>query len=179
MRHPRYCLTHHPGICSNITNATHFSTPAMPTTLAHLPLYPCQCTTHATQAGTSPQRAAHITHASASPTLACHPRQHANNANTPPMLARLPRKRATHGIYSHFSNGTSFLKLLGIQLRFALHFFFKQSIFDPCPENCLSFSEKSLQKIVQELFSRWYINFHCLNIQTCVTIVYYRDTQSM
>ena len=27
-------------------------------------------------------------------------------------------------------------------------FFYKQSIFDPCPENCLSFSKKSPQKIV-------------------------------
>ena len=27
-------------------------------------------------------------------------------------------------------------------------FFYKQSIFDPRPENCLSFSEKSPQKIV-------------------------------
>ena len=27
-------------------------------------------------------------------------------------------------------------------------FFYKQSTFDPCPENCLSFSKKSPQKIV-------------------------------
>ena len=42
---------------------------------------------------------------------------------------------------------------------FPLHLFFnKKSIFDPRPENCLSFSKK--------LFSRWSINFYCLNIQT-------------
>ena len=45
-------------------------------------------------------------------------------------------------------------------------FSYKQSIFDPRLENCLSFSKKSLQKIVQQLFSRWSINFFCLNIQT-------------
>ena len=37
-------------------------------------------------------------------------------------------------------------------------FFYKQSIFDPSPENCLSFSF--------QLLSRWSINFDCLNIQT-------------
>ena len=44
-------------------------------------------------------------------------------------------------------------------------FFYKQFIFDPRPENCLSFSKKSPQKIVWQLFSSWSINF-CLNIQT-------------
>ena len=33
-------------------------------------------------------------------------------------------------------------------------FFYKQSIFDPRPENCLSFSKKSPQKIIWQLFSR-------------------------
>ena len=32
-------------------------------------------------------------------------------------------------------------------------FFHKQSIFDPRPINCLSFSKKLLQKIVYQLFS--------------------------
>ena len=118
MRHPRYCLTHYRGIFSNIANVTDFSTPAMPTTLAHRSLYSRWCTTHATHTGTSPQHVTHITHASTSPTLACHARQHAINANTPPTLASLPRKHATNGIYSHFSNSASFLKLLGIQLSF-------------------------------------------------------------
>ena len=42
-----------------------------------------------------------------------------------------------------------------------VHLFFnKQSISDPRPENCLSFSNKSPQKIVYQLFSRWFINFY-------------------
>ena len=36
MRHSRYCVSHHPGIFSNITNATHFKTP---TTLVKQPPY--------------------------------------------------------------------------------------------------------------------------------------------
>ena len=86
MRHPQYCLTHHPGISSNTINATCFTTPATSTTLAHRPLYPRWWTTHATHTGTSLQHAAYITHASTSPTL------HATNANIPSTLAR------------HFSN---------------------------------------------------------------------------
>ena len=111
------CLTHHPGISSNITKATHFSTPAMPTTLTHRPLYPHWCTTHATHASTSPQHTVHTTHASTSPALARQPRQHATNANTPPTLARLPGKHATHRTHDS-TNSTPFLKLLGIQLSF-------------------------------------------------------------
>ena len=42
-----------------------------------------------------------------------------------------------------------------------LHLFLnKQSIFEPCPENCLSFSKKSPQKILTP------INYSYLNIQT-------------
>ena len=117
MRHPRYCLTHHPGISSNITNATHFSTPATPIALAHRPLYPRWCTTHGTHAGMSPQHAAYITHTGTSPALTLHPRQHTTNANTPPTLARLPRKHATHPTHNN-TNSMLFLKLLGIQLSF-------------------------------------------------------------
>ena len=47
----------------------------------------------------------------------------------------------------------------------SLPFFYKQSIFDPRPENCLSFSKELPQKIVYQLSSRWSINFYCLNIQ--------------
>ena len=47
-----------------------------------------------------------------------------------------------------------------------LPFFYKTSIFDPRPENCLSFSKKLPRKIVQQMFSRWSINFYYLNIQT-------------
>ena len=39
MRHPRYCLAHHPGLSYNIANDTHFSTPPTPPTLAHQPPY--------------------------------------------------------------------------------------------------------------------------------------------
>ena len=90
MRHPRYCLTHHPGVFSNITNATHFSTPATPTILAHRPLYPRQCTTHATHAGMSPQRAAHITHATR------HSHWHVTHAGTLPTQTNNPRHSRQH-----------------------------------------------------------------------------------
>ena len=69
MRHPRYCLAHHPGISSNIASATDFSAP---NALAHCPAYPRW-------------RTAHVAHADASPTLACHPCHH---ASTPPTKAR-------------------------------------------------------------------------------------------
>ena len=45
-------------------------------------------------------------------------------------------------------------------------FLYKQSIFDPLPENCLSFSKQLPQRTVYQLYSRWFINFYCLNIQT-------------
>ena len=42
-----------------------------------------------------------------------------------------------------------FQEIRGDKLRVLEYtFFYKQSIFDPCLENCLSFSEKSPQKIV-------------------------------
>ena len=41
-----YCLAHHPGISSNITNAAHFSTPPAPPTLAQQPPYPRRYTTN-------------------------------------------------------------------------------------------------------------------------------------
>ena len=107
MRHPRYCLTHHPGISSNITNATHFSTPATPTTLAHRPLYPRWCTTHAT-------------HASTSPTLARHQRKHTTHVSTPPTQARHPPHSLCHK--QHVISQTpgypiKLLKLLGLKFQ--------------------------------------------------------------
>ena len=102
MRNPRYCLTHYPGISSNITNATHFSMPPSSPTLAHRPLQPHWCTTHVTHAGTQP-------------TLACQPRQHATNANTSPILADLLRKHATYDT-DVSTKSMSFLKHLDIQL---------------------------------------------------------------
>ena len=47
-----------------------------------------------------------------------------------------------------------------------LFFFYKTSIFGRRPKNCLNFSIKSPQKTVLQLFSRWSINFYCLNLQT-------------
>ena len=123
MRHPRYCLTHHPGISSNITNATHFSTSATPTMLAHRPFYPRWCTTHVTHAGTSPQNGAHITHASTSPALARHTRQHCKHTthvSTPPTQARHPRHSRQHK--QHVISQTpgypiKLLKLLGLKFQ--------------------------------------------------------------
>ena len=40
MRHPWYCLAHHPGISSIITSVTHFITPSTPPTVAYQPPYP-------------------------------------------------------------------------------------------------------------------------------------------
>ena len=116
MRHPRYCLTHHPGISSNINNATHFSTPPTQPTLAHHPLYPLWLTTHASHAGTSPQNGAHGTHASTSPTLVRHPRQHAINTNTLPTLAHLPRHPRQHKQHAISQTLGYPIKLLSYQL---------------------------------------------------------------
>ena len=119
MRHPRYCLTHHLGISCNITNATPFSMPPMPPTLARRLLYPCWCTTHA---GTSAQHASYVTHTSMSTTLAHHSRQHTTKANTLPMLACLPPMHASH--VNHTStNRTLFLKLLGKLLKYLVFIF--------------------------------------------------------
>ena len=126
MHHPRYCLTHHPGISSNITNATHFSTPATPTTLAHRPLYPRWCTTHATHAGTSPQHAVHhnprqhVTHTGSSPTPARHQRKHTTHVSTPPTQARHPRhsrQHKQHAISQTPGYPVKLLKLLGLKFQ--------------------------------------------------------------
>ena len=120
MRHPRYCLTHHPGISFNITNATHCSTPATPTTLAHRPLYPRWCTTHTTNAGMSLQHAARIIHASTSPTLARHQCKHITNVSTPPTQARHPRhsrQYKQHTISQTPEYQIKLLKLLGLKFQ--------------------------------------------------------------
>ena len=116
MCNPRYCLTHHPAISSNITSTIHFSTPDTPTTLVHHPLYPSWCTTHGTHDGTSPQHAVHTSHASMSSTLARYPHLHATNANTPPTLARLPRKHVTHNTHDS-TNSALFLKTPGYSIK--------------------------------------------------------------
>ena len=104
MRHPRYCLTHHPDIFSSITNVTHFSTPPMPPTLVHRSLYPRW---RITNACTSPQHVAYVTHANnithtgTSPTLARHQNKRTTHASTPPTHAchqRNPRQYKQHAI---------------------------------------------------------------------------------
>ena len=89
IHHPRCCLTHHPGVSSNIIDATHFSTPHTLSTLTHRPLYPHWCTNH-------------VTHADMSPTLARH--QHKHTAH----LAGLPRKHATYDTHAS-ANSMPFL----------------------------------------------------------------------
>ena len=83
MCHPRYCLTLHPGISSNMSNTTHFSMPATPTTLAHV---------HFTHAGASPMPPMLARHSSTPPTLLM-PASQLNG--TSPTLARHQRKRTT------------------------------------------------------------------------------------
>ena len=97
---PRYCLAHHSGISSNITNATHLSMPPTPPTLAHQLPYPHWHTTHVTHAGMSSALSRqsrnprnHAIHASMPLTQAYKPRKH---ATTLPTLALYPCKHTTH-----------------------------------------------------------------------------------
>ena len=101
MHHPPYCLTHHPEISFNITNTTSFRTPPI---LAHRPFYLHWHTTHVTNASTSLM-------------MACHPRKHVTNANTSPILAGLLRKHSTYDTHAS-TNSTPFVKFLCIQLSF-------------------------------------------------------------
>ena len=80
MCHPRYCLTHHPGISSN----------------THHPLYPRWRNTHVTHTGTSAQKTAYVAHSGASLTLACLQREHTIHASTPPTQAHHPRHPRQH-----------------------------------------------------------------------------------
>ena len=108
---PRYCLVHHSGISSNITNATHLSMPPTPPTLAHQLPYPRWHTNHVTHAGMS----------SALSRQSRNPRNHVihasmplTQARTPPMLpmpARQPCKHATRANYT-ITNITPFLKFI-------------------------------------------------------------------
>ena len=91
MHHPRYCLTHHPGISSNITYSR----------------YSLQYATYATTLHT-----AHFTYIDAT---SRHTRWHVTHTSTPPTLAGLPHKHATYDTYVR-AKSMSFLKLLGIQL---------------------------------------------------------------
>ena len=58
-----------------------------------------------------------------------------------------------------------------------LFFFYRQFIFDPRPENCLSFSKKPPQKLfsICLVVGLWLLLFKYSNILS-VTIVYYRNT---
>ena len=102
MRQPRYSITHHPGISSFFTNATHFSTPATLTTLAHRPLYPrwcnhpCHPRWHVTLARRPRNPRQHVTHTGTSPTLARHQRKHTAHVSTPPTQAGHPRHSRQH-----------------------------------------------------------------------------------
>ena len=93
MRHPRYCLTHHFGISSSITNATHFSTPPTPPTLVHHPFCPRW---HATLARCPCNPRQHVTHTGISPTLAHHQRKHTTHPSTPATQARHVRHLRQH-----------------------------------------------------------------------------------
>ena len=80
MHHLQYCLEHHPGVFSNITNSSRFR---MPPTLAHCPPYPGWNTTHADYTGTSLtltrhpcKRTTHAIHANNATRHTCHPRKH-------------------------------------------------------------------------------------------------------
>ena len=122
MRHPRYCLTHHPGISSNITNSTHFRTPPTSFTLAHRPLFPHRRTTHVTYAGTSPQHAAYAVRASTSPTLACHQRKHSIHARKPPTQAHHPRHPRQHKQHA-ISQATGYPRGNLVVFTLSFHFF--------------------------------------------------------
>ena len=75
--------THHPGISSNITYATYFSTAPTPPSLAHRPLQ-------------SHWRTTHVTYAGMCSTLACHQHKHTTHASRPPTQARYLRHRGQH-----------------------------------------------------------------------------------
>ena len=116
MHNPRYCLTQHSGISSNINKVTHFRTPLTLSTLANCLIYPHWCTiTQSRHRSTPPTQS----------TLAAHPRQHVTNANTPPTLVCLPRKHATHGIQA----GTNSSLIPKGNLVFAFSFYFYNLYF--------------------------------------------------
>ena len=134
MRHPRYCLTHHPGISSNITNATHFSMLPTTPTLVHHRLYPHWSTTHVTHAGTQPTLARHprwhVTHVSTPPTQTHHLRQHASHTSTPLTTPTLAQR------VCHFSNFWVSNQLSNSKRKFSSFYFqflfIQPLLFRPC-----------------------------------------------
>ena len=128
MPHAQYCLAHHPGISSNITNTTHNTVqlttrvfpPISPTPLT-LVRYSHYYTNHLTHTDTLPtlptlarQPLTHVrTHARRPPKLARYPRKHttyATHASMLPTQARHPRKYPTHVTHTS-TNSTPSLKL--------------------------------------------------------------------
>ena len=117
MRHPRYCLTHYPGISSNITNATHFSMPVTPNTLVH---HPCHPHWHVTLARCPHNPRQHVTHTGALPTLARHRHKHITHFGTPPTQACYPRhlyQHKQHAISQTSGYPIKLLKLLGLKFQ--------------------------------------------------------------
>ena len=115
MRHPRYCLTHYPGISSNITNATHFSMPVTPNTLVH---HPCHPHWHVTLARCPHNPRQHVTHTGALPTLARHRHKHITHFGTPPTQACYPRhlyQHKQHAISQTSGYPIKLLKLLDLK----------------------------------------------------------------
>ena len=115
MRHPRYCLTHYPGISSNITNATHFSMPVTPNTLVH---HPCHPHWHVTLARCPHNPRQYVTHTGALPTLARHRHKHITHFGTPPTQACYPRhlyQHKQHAISQTSGYPIKLLKLLDLK----------------------------------------------------------------
>ena len=133
MHHPRYGLTHHPSISSNITNTTHFSKPPMRPTLAHLPLQPHQRTTLVTYAGYDSRQ--HVTHAGMSSTLARHQRKHNTHTSKPP--AQTHYLQEPHPDKQHAISKTSGYPISSQILGENLAVF----TFSYCLYNCLYFSD--------------------------------------
>ena len=98
MRHPRYCLTHHSGISSNINNAAHFSAPPTPRSqhTAHCTYIGIRSRWHVTLAHRRRKPRQHVTHTGTSPTLACQQRKHTTHVSMPPTQARYPRHPCQH-----------------------------------------------------------------------------------
>ena len=109
MGHPRYCLAHYCGIFYNMTNATDFTMPPTPVTLA--------------QSTTLPMLAQHPP----------HPRwcvTHTSTPTTEAMLVPHPHKHATNATHAT-TNSTPFLKL-GSSLISAVFYFIRFCHFFGC-----------------------------------------------
>ena len=128
MRHPRSSLTHHPGISSNITNATHFSMSPMPPTLTHRSFYPSlhnhPCW-HVTLARLLRNPRQYVNHIGTSLTPARHQSKHTIHASTPPTHARHPRHPRQHKQHAISRNPGYPIKLLKHLVFFCTAFTFR------------------------------------------------------